>query len=124
VHGAQLSDDDVIRVLGTARATVVPRAELGADSSRAKACRRWPNCSRPASGLALGTDGQHQTDVLDGGAAAGVPAPDRARKTKRQRFPRMLATAFFHAATVTGARSLGAHGRRARGRAARRIFSP
>jgi formimidoylglutamate deiminase len=105
VHGAHLSDDD-IRVLGTARVTVCacPASEMAAGEGV------LPTAKFLAAGvsLALGTDGQHQTNVLDD--ARLLEFQLRSDRKRPGAFPTDLATAFFHAATVTGARSLGAPG--------------
>lgn len=105
VHGAHLSDDD-IRALGAARVTVCacPSSELSAGEGA------FPTAKFLAAGvaLALGTDGQQQTNVLED--ARLLEFQLRSERKRPTAFAADLATAFFQAATVTGARSLGAPG--------------
>jgi formimidoylglutamate deiminase len=105
IHGAHLSDDD-IRALGAARVTVCacPSSELSAGEGA------FPTAKFITAGvsLALGTDGQQQTNVLED--ARLLEFQLRSEHKRPVAFPADLATAFFQAATVTGARSLGAPG--------------
>jgi formimidoylglutamate deiminase len=89
IGGAQLSDDE-IKVLGTARATVccVPGAATPIEKLVAA-----------GAGVAVGADTPATSDLLEEARRAWPSAP-AAR----------LAANIFHAATVTGARSLGATG--------------
>lgn len=105
VHGAHLSDED-IRALGAARVTVCacPAAELAAGEGA------YPTAKLLAAGvaLALGSDGQQQTNLLDD--ARLLEFQLRSERKRPGAFPAHLGAAFFQAATVTGARSLGAPG--------------
>jgi formimidoylglutamate deiminase len=105
IHGAHLSDDD-IRALGAARVTVCacPASELAAGEGA------FPTTKFLAAGvaLALGTDGQQQTNLLDD--ARLLEFQLRGDRKRPGAFPTDLGAAFFQAATVTGARSLGAPG--------------
>jgi formimidoylglutamate deiminase len=105
VHGTHLSDED-IRALGAARVTMCacPASELAAGEGA------FPLAKFLAAGapLALGTDAQWQINLLEDARLLEFQARgERARPTA---LPADLATPFFHAATVSGARSLGAPG--------------
>ena len=105
VHGAHLSDDD-IRALGAARVTVCacPASELAAGEGTI------PTAKLLAAGvaLALGTDGQMQTSLFDD--ARLLEFQLRGDRRRPAALPTDLATPLFQAATVAGARSLGAPG--------------
>lgn len=105
IHGAHLSDDD-IRALGAARVTVCacPSSELSAGEGA------FPTAKFLAAGvaLALGTDGQQQTNLWED--ARLLEFQLRSERKRPTAFAADLATSFFQAATVTGARSLGAPG--------------
>ena len=105
VHGAHLSDDD-IRALGAARVTVCacPASELSAGEGA------FPAAKFLAAGaaLALGTDGQQQTNILED--ARLLEFQLRSERKRPAALAADLAVPLFQAATVTGARSLGAPG--------------
>ncbi len=105
LHGTHLSDDD-IRTLGAARVTICacPASELASGEGV------FPTAKFLAAGvsLALGTDSQLQTNVLDD--ARLLEFQLRADRQRPSALPADLAAPFFQAATVTGARSLGAPG--------------
>jgi formimidoylglutamate deiminase len=105
IDAIHVSDDEV-RLLGTARAAVGVCPISGHDSGRAVA--PVEKLVAAGAGIALGSDHNGQIDLLQearlleyslrtGRHQGAVMAPD-------------AATALFHAATVTGARSLGATG--------------
>jgi formimidoylglutamate deiminase len=103
IDAIHLSDDDV-KVLGTARATVCacPISEhmLGLGAAPIE------KLVAAGAGIALGSDGHGQIDLLKEARLLEF----HLRNTRQQRavFGTAPATALFHAATVTGARSLGA----------------
>ena len=105
VHGAHLSDDD-IRALGAARVTLCacPAGELAGGEGA------FPTAKFLAAGvaLALGTDSQMQTNLLED--ARLLEFQVHGERKRPAAFAADLATPFFQAATVTGARSLGAPG--------------
>ncbi len=105
LHGTHLTDDD-IRILGTARVTVCacPASELhhgdgGFSISKLLAA---------GGTIAVGTDGNTQTNLWD-----DLRLLEFQVRTEKQRgvaLPGDFASSLFHAATVSGARSLGAPG--------------
>lgn len=105
LHGTHLSDDD-IRTLGAAHVTVCacPASELSSGEGA------FPAAKFLSSGvaLALGTDSQMQTNVLDD--ARLLEFQLRGEQKRPTALAADLALPFFQAATVTGARSLGAPG--------------
>jgi formimidoylglutamate deiminase len=105
LHGTHLSDDD-IRILGAARVTVCasPASELASGEGVFSTAKFLA----AGAALALGTDRQHQTNVLDD--ARLLEFQLRADRQRPAAVPADLAALFFQAATVTGARSLGAPG--------------
>lgn len=105
VDGLQLSDDDV-KLLGAARAMVVV-----APSSAAQLEPGVPPVEKllaAGAGVALGTDRQVQASLLE--EARLFEYQRRAAREQRNGMAGDAATALFRAATVTGARSLGATG--------------
>jgi formimidoylglutamate deiminase len=103
IHGTHLGDEDA-RVLGGARVTVCacPGAEwAGADGG-------VPTGKLLAAGaaIALGTDGQAQANLL--GDARLLEFQLRSDRQRAAAWPADGATPLWHAATVAGARSLGA----------------
>lgn len=105
LHGTHLSDDD-IRVLGTARVAMCacPGAELTAGEGT------FPTAKYFAAGvpLTLGTDSQQQSALLDD--ARLLEFQVRGERVRPATLAADLALPFFQAATVTGARALGAPG--------------
>ncbi|MBL9210302.1 MAG: amidohydrolase family protein [Opitutaceae bacterium] len=105
VDALQLSDDDV-KLLGAARATVgvCPSSaqQLGLGAPVVE------KLLAAGAGLALGSDRQVQIDLLK--EARLLEYQLRTAREKRAGIGADPATALFHAATVTGARSLGATG--------------
>ncbi|MCX6953180.1 MAG: amidohydrolase family protein [Verrucomicrobia bacterium] len=105
LHGTHLSDDD-LRVLGAARVTLCacPAAELAAGEGA------LPLAKALAAGLslALGTDNQQQTNLL--ADARLLEFQLRGERARPAALAADLAVPFFAAATVTGARALGAPG--------------
>lgn len=103
VDALQLSDDDV-KLLGSARAMVCacPSAALhfGLGVTAVE------KLLAASASVALGTDGYVQSDLLK--EARLLEYQLRAAKQARSGIGEEGATALFHAATVTGARSLGA----------------
>jgi formimidoylglutamate deiminase len=105
VDALQVSDDDV-KLLGTARAMVV-----AAPSSAQQLGLGVPPVEKllaAGAGLALGSDRQVQIDLLK--EARLLEYQLRTAREKRSVIGADAATALFHAATVTGARCLGATG--------------
>ena len=105
IHPLQLSDDDV-KLLGTARASVclcpITAQNFGIGSASAE------KLLAAGAGIALGTDSHAQIDLLK--EARLLEYQLRVQHGQRGVFAAEPATALFHAATVTGARSLGATG--------------
>ena len=105
IHPIQLTDDDV-KLLGTARASVclcpIAAQNLGIGTAPAE------KLLAAGSGIALGTDGNTQIDLLKD--ARLLEYQLRVQHGQRGVIAADPATALFHAATVTGARSLGATG--------------
>ena len=105
VHAAQLSDDE-IKLLGAARAIVCacPTAarNQGAGSPPVE------KLLAAGAGVALGSDSQVQIDLLED--ARLLEYPLRVAREQRAVLAPDPAPLLFHAATVTGARSLGATG--------------
>lgn len=103
VDAAQLSDDD-IKLLGAARAIVCacPGASLAGGQGVAPA----EKLLAAGAGLAIGTDSHARTDLL--GEARLLELHLRGATGRRGALAADAATALFHAATVAGARSLGA----------------
>ncbi len=104
-HGTHLSDED-IRALGAARVTMAscPASELAAGEGAV------PVAKLLAAGvpLALGTDGQLQVNLFED--ARLLEYQLRAERQRPTALAVDLAAPLFHAATVSGARSLGAPG--------------
>lgn len=105
LHATDVSSEDC-RALGTARATVCccPTAERNLALPAAPVDK----LVAAGAGLALGTAGQMQIDLLK--EARELEYGQRREQQKRPAFAPDVAKALFHAATVTGARSLGATG--------------
>ncbi len=105
IHPLQLTDDDV-KLLGTARASVcvcpITAQNFGLGTAAAE------KLLAAGSGIALGTDSQAQIDLLK--EARLLEYQLRVQHGQRGVIVADPATALFHAATVTGARSLGATG--------------
>jgi formimidoylglutamate deiminase len=105
VDALQVSDDDV-KLLGAARAMVAV-----APSSAAQLGLGGPPVGKllaAGAGVALGTDRQVQGSLLE--ETRLLEYQLRVASGQRSGFAADAATALFHAATVTGARSLGATG--------------
>lgn len=105
IHGIQLSDEEC-RVLGTARAAVCacPVTELGLALGLAPI----EPLLGAGAGVSLGTAAQEQIDLMK--AARLLEYALRSRAGKAPAIAPDPAKALFHAATVAGARSLGATG--------------
>ena len=105
VDALHLSDDEV-KTLGTARAIACscPLAE----QSHGHGPPPVEKLLAAGAGLALGTAGNLQVDLLKDARALEYQL--RVARQQRAVFGPDAATALFHAATVTGARSLGATG--------------
>jgi formimidoylglutamate deiminase len=105
VDAIHLTDEE-IKLLGTARATVCvcPTSEytLGLGSASVE------KLLAASAGVGFGTDGHGQIDLLKD--ARLLEFRLRAARQKRSGIANDASTALFHAATVTGARSLGATG--------------
>ena len=103
VHAVHLTADE-IALLGAARATVCvcPSSEYHAGLGTAAV----EKLVAAGAGVALGSDGQVQIDLLR--EARLLDYALRTRPDGPVGLPGDAATALFHAATVTGARSLGA----------------
>lgn len=105
VHAAHLTGDEV-RLLGSARAIVCacPTAErnLGLASAPIE------ELLMAGAGIALGSDRQAQTNLLE--EARSLEYSRRVASGKRAVLAPDSAPLLFHAATVAGARSLGATG--------------
>jgi formimidoylglutamate deiminase len=105
VDAIHLTDDEV-KLMGTARATICacPTSEytLGLGSAPVE------KLLSAGAGVGLGTDGHGQIDLLKD--ARLLEFRLRAARQKRSGIANDPSTALFHAATVTGARSLGATG--------------
>lgn len=104
--GAIQVTDDEIKLLGTARATVC----VCPTSARAHGLSAAPAEKFLAAGvtLALGTDSQTQIDLLE--EARLLESSVRANHAQRGAPATDVVAPLFHAATVAGARSLGATG--------------
>lgn len=105
VHGTHLSEDDC-RLLGTARASVCvcPTSE----QNLGHATGPIEKLLAAGAGVALGTGTQTQIDLLKD--ARVLEYQGRVAAAKRPAFGPDPAKTLFHAATVAGARSLGATG--------------
>ena len=105
IHASHLTDDDV-KLLGAARATVCacPTAE------RHLGLAATPVDKLVAAGaaLAFGSDSHVQIDLMED--ARLLESLARAGRPARGAFAKEAAASLFHAATVAGARSLGAPG--------------
>lgn len=103
VDALHLSDDE-IKLLGAARATVC----VCPASAQAQGLAPPPieKLLGAGAGVALGSDDQSQIDLLKD--ARQLEFQLRAARGGRPAIAADAATALFHAATVTGARSLGA----------------
>jgi formimidoylglutamate deiminase len=105
IGGAQLNDDDV-RVLGAAKVTVCACA--AGELARGEGAVPLGKLLAAGATFALGTDGQLQTNLLEDARLLEFQLRgDRARAAAAKAD---VAAPFFHAATVAGARSLGAPG--------------
>jgi formimidoylglutamate deiminase len=105
VHGAQLNEDEV-KLLGAARAIVCacPTAERNSGLTPAPVAELLA----AGAGVALGSDRQAQINLL--ADARLLDYALRVTSEKRGVLTPDPAPVLFHAATVTGARSLGATG--------------
>lgn len=105
IDAAHLTADE-IKLLGAARATVcvcpLTAASLGQPAAPVEALLA------AGAGLAVGTDSQGQIDLLK--EARHLEYDLRSRHARRPGLSADPATTWWHAATVTGARSLGATG--------------
>jgi formimidoylglutamate deiminase len=105
VHGGQLVDDE-IKLLGTARASVcVCRSS---EQNFGAGVVPIEKLLAAGAGIALGTGSQTQVDLLRD--ARAIEYELRANRGERAVFAPDVAAALLRAATVTGARSLGATG--------------
>ena len=104
VDAIHLSDDEV-KLLGAARATVCVCPLAG--QSLGLGAPPIEKLLAAGAGIALGTDGHGQIELLKDARALEFQLR-MARQQPRAVFGAEAATALFHAATVTGARSLGA----------------
>lgn len=105
VHAAQLSDDE-IKLLGAARAIVCACPTTARNQGAGP-----PPVEKllaAGAGIALGSDSQVQIDLLED--ARLLEYPLRVAREQRAVLAPDPAPLLFHAATVTGARSLGATG--------------
>ena len=103
IDAGHLSEEE-IRLLGTARASVCVSPSTACDLGLALA--PVEKLMAAGAGIALGTDSQVQIDLLREGRML-----EYGLRSARQQRPVLgpdSATVLFHAATVTGARSLGA----------------
>jgi formimidoylglutamate deiminase len=103
VHGTHLGDDD-IRILGAARVTVC--ACPGADGSSDDGGIPTGKLLAAGVALALGTGGRAQANGLEAGRLLEFQLRSDGRRAAL--WPGDGAASLFHAATVAGARSLGA----------------
>jgi formimidoylglutamate deiminase len=105
IDAIHLSDDEM-KLLGSARAIVCacPLSE----QSLALGAAPIEKLLAAGAGIAFGTDGHGQVDLLKDGRALEYHL--RTSRQQRSGFAPEPATALFHATTVTGARSLGATG--------------
>lgn len=105
VHGAHLSEDEC-RLLGTARASLCgcPLTEQSFSFGLAPAAA----VLAAGGGFALGTGGHVQIDLME--EARALEYASRAGDAKKPALGPDAAKVLFHAATVAGARSLGATG--------------
>lgn len=102
--GAQALADDEVKILGTARAMVC--ACPLSDQAEGRPSAPFDALLASGAGVALGTDGHRQIDLLK--EARLLEYHLRMTRAVRGAATAQAATALFHAATVTGARSLGA----------------
>jgi formimidoylglutamate deiminase len=105
VDAIHLTDEEV-RLLGSARATVC--ACPGTEHNLGLGTTPVEKLLAAGAGLALGTDSQGQIDLLKD--ARLLEYGLRVAQARRAVIAPDAATALFHAATVGGARSLGATG--------------
>jgi formimidoylglutamate deiminase len=104
VHGGHLTDDEC-RVLGTARAAVA--VCTGAEQNLGWETAPVDKLLAAGAGIAFGSAG-HSIELLKDGRALEYLL--RRSQQKRPALATEAAKVLFHAATVTGARSIGATG--------------
>jgi len=105
VHGAHLTDED-IRILGAARVTICacPAAEYHFNGGGF----RMDKVAAAGSTLAVGTDGQLEANLFENVRLLEFQLRHQDRRSASM--PSTVTTPLFQAATVAGARSLGAPG--------------